>query len=194
MKVKMLLYCTKGKPYLRDYRGMAVFNKFVVSPTERPFTSDDMQPILNGKIVAECEVETEEISFQVPSSYGCYEWGDEEKCYEGSKTENYDLLKKSCLTEEEIDNYLNGKGYALHISNLKIFETPLKIPSNELLSYSYKNDMYLYLKKAPMNMYRVFHNREWKVLISIQPQWVCKILNGEKTIEVRKKVLKGMCD
>lgn len=25
------------------------------------------------------------------------------------------------------------------------------------------------------------------ILMSIQPQWVCKILNGEKTIEVRKK-------
>lgn len=30
------------------------------------------------------------------------------------------------------------------------------------------------------------------ILISIRPEWLCKILNGEKTIEVRKKVLKEM--
>ena len=42
-------------------------------------------------------------------------------------------------------------------------------------------------------MMRVWEDQENPfVLISIQPQWLCKILNGEKTIEVRKKVLKEM--
>ena len=31
-----------------------------------------------------------------------------------------------------------------------------------------------------------------QLLISIKPKWVAKILNGEKTIEIRKKVLKEM--
>ena len=33
---------------------------------------------------------------------------------------------------------------------------------------------------------------DFDILISIRPEWLCKILNGEKTIEVRKKVLKEM--
>ena len=47
------------------------------------------------------------------------------------------------------------------------------------------------LVKAPQNMcnaYDVYKNHY--ILISIRPEWLCKILNGEKTIEVRKKVLK----
>lgn len=216
MKAKALIYCTKAKPYLIDYSGMATgFKRFVVCPITIPFTSDDEQPILNGKIVCECEVETEEISFQVPSSYGCYEWGEEEKCYAGARTENYDLLKKSCLTEEEIDNYLNGNGYALHISNLKIFDKPLELKdcqiakgivnySNEVcdsccdFNMNCKDCYYHYetyeLKNAPMNMCWVWYKGKRYVLISIQSQWVCKELNGEKPIEVRRKVLKGMVE
>ena len=30
--------------------------------------------------------------------------------------------------------------------------------------------------------------------VGAQPEWICKILNGEKPIEVRRKVLKGMMD
>ena len=30
------------------------------------------------------------------------------------------------------------------------------------------------------------------IMISIKPRWVAKMINGEKTIEVRKKVLRDM--
>ena len=30
------------------------------------------------------------------------------------------------------------------------------------------------------------------ILLSVKPEWLVKILNGEKTIEVRKKVLKEL--
>ncbi|HRF69945.1 MAG TPA: hypothetical protein PKV66_00780 [Candidatus Pelethenecus sp.] len=33
---------------------------------------------------------------------------------------------------------------------------------------------------------------ENRVLISIRPEWLCKILNGEKTIEVRKSILNAL--
>ena len=51
MKItKVLFYCTKGKPYLcKD-----VDNKFKLSNTA-------VLDSLNGRIVAECEVETERI-------------------------------------------------------------------------------------------------------------------------------------
>lgn len=61
-----------------------------------------------------------------------------------------------------------------------------------------KVKMLLYCtKKAPQNMMRVYSNiGRYKcsqyILISVRPKWLCKILNGEKTIEVRKKVLKEM--
>lgn len=51
------------------------------------------------------------------------------------------------------------------------------------------------LGKAPQNMMKcceIQYMVEDYILISIRPQWLCKILNGEKTIEVRKKVLKEM--
>ena len=53
--------------------------------------------------------------------------------------------------------------------------------------------------RAPQNMMYVYTSFELPeivetkyVLISIRPEWLCKILNREKTIEVRRKVLKEM--
>ena len=123
-----------------------------------------------------------------------------------------DLFKESRLDYDKLDKYLNKKnGYALHISNLKIFKKP-----KELIDYKIDNtkkygsfgwafeehEKYPSLQKAPQNMMRVYDPWEIDengvgeayVLISIRPEWICKILNGEKTIEVRKKVLKGMID
>lgn len=49
--------------------------------------------------------------------------------------------------------------------------------------------------KAPQNMMYCYGvNGKRYVLISIKPEWLCKILNREKTIEVRKKVLKEMLE
>lgn len=65
------------------------------------------------------------------------------------------------------------------------------VPNNvELLKYiEYE---FYGLKKAPQNMMYVFDGDEKKVLISIRPQWMCKIFNREKDVEVRKIVLKEM--
>ena len=52
---------------------------------------------------------------------------------------------------------------------------------------------YIPLIKAPQNMCNVYDNQgNHYILISIQPQHLCKILNGEKTIEVRKKILNSL--
>lgn len=49
--------------------------------------------------------------------------------YEEPFTYNQDdLLKKSCLTEKELDIYLQGKnGYAIHIAKLEIFDKPKEL-------------------------------------------------------------------
>ena len=50
------------------------------------------------------------------------------------------------------------------------------------------------VQRAPQNMMMVWYKGERYALISIKSKWLCKILNGEKTIEVRRKVLKGMVE
>lgn len=198
---KILLYCTKATPILRDYRDKAIYDRFVISPTDRPFTSDDTQPILNGKIVAECDFEVEEIRYVEYVD----EWG-----YETNTLNEDDLIDKSCLSGKQLFDYLkhckNG-AYAIHIKNLHIFGK-----SRELSNYCIKQCQFSKcstckygknniscatidtpITKAPQNMMYAYDNELNKyILISIQPQWLCKILNGEKTIEVRKKVLKEM--
>lgn len=191
MKTKCLIYCTKAKPYLskddcgRYYTGLC--NEAL---------------LLNGKIVAECEVETDKIGWirHIDDNYYC----------ETESIGAYDFQTKSCLSQDDLNDYLDYEnGYALHISNLKIFDKPLELCEtytrectwDKCSKCKYGKDgkincctIDIPLTKAPMNMMWVWHNGERKVLISIRPQWVCKILNGRKTIEVRRKVLKGMVE
>lgn len=198
-KIKLLLYCTKSKPILMKQNNNRCYLK-----RELEFINmTDLE--LNGKIVAECDFEVEEIS-NVKDVY------DDDYIYE-TPTFNYDeLLKKSCLNNNQLEDYLEFNGYAIHIKNLNIFDK-----SKELREYATRkpktyetmtcdscmenidctqcsyNYEYQEVMKAPQNMMKVC---EWDlkdyILISIRPKWLCKILNGEKTIEVRKKVLKEM--
>lgn len=176
-KVKVLLYCTKAKPFLFENKtddNQVVYNTWRLGNLDCWRISH--KKVLNGKIVAECEVETEEIKL---SAYSDYE--DKIYLFDTPTLTNDELTEKSWLCNDELDNYLiNEKGYALHISNLKIFDKP-----KGLNDYN--------IEKAPQNMMRVFDaNGNKYILISVQSEWLCKILNGEKTIEVRKQVLKGM--
>lgn len=175
---KCLLYCTKAKPYITN----AILELY------------EDGKYINGYIVAECEIETEEIKI-----FDKVNW----------KKEWENKLKESCLTINQLENYLSSndyKGYALHIKNLKIFDEPKELKyyrgdnSKNCIDYGWwstYDEMYTPIQKAPQNMMRCFdknNHNEMKVLISIRPEWLCKILNGEKTIEIRKKVLKGMVD
>lgn len=186
-KVKALLYCTKSTPYLvkDDY----TFKNKTIYFTHYKEPGSWGLP-LNGKIVAECEVETEEIDYYFrygPSvNIGAGFSPDfEEEGYVRRRSGNYKydnkLFEESCLSYDQLDQYLKQKdGYALHISNLKIFDKP-----KELHEYN--------IIKAPQNMMRVYDKFDNKyILISVQSEWLCKILNSKKTIEVRKKVLKEM--
>lgn len=218
-KVKVLLYCTKAKPFLLEVE----YDNQVLYATTQLGNADNLRinhkKVLNGKIVAECEVETEEIRL---SEYPYYD-----DCsialFDTPTLTNDELLDKSCLHHNELNDYLIGqKGYALHISNLEIFAKPATIEYADLQSpvldseciggswlcdncdtpgndCKHCHDHYEFFKtveKAPQNMMRVYSNigryNCQYILISIRPEWLCKILNGEKTIEVRKKVLKEM--
>lgn len=185
MKTKVLFYCTKGTPktQLVKYK-----NKCELCYRSK-YENDVKNSRLNGKIVCECEVECEEI-------FGSL-------IYSTDTLSAIELEKKSCLSQHRLFDYLKRKavGYALHISNLKVFDKPLELwelkrmTCVKCLTYTIACNNCIANKRitnAPQSMMNCFYNNEPYVLISIRPEWLCKILNGEKTIEVRKKILKGM--
>ena len=148
--------------------------------------------ILNGKIVAECDFEVEKIDF---NSERFYE--NDKLNYRKELRKQKELLKASCLGLFQIYFYLDKKGlgetnlngYAIHIKNLHIFDKP-----RELKYYGYTDDKgHYHYANAPQNMMRCYdYSGIDYILISIRPEWLVKILNGEKTVDIRKKILKGM--
>ena len=188
--MKCFIYCTKGTSYL--YRNG---NKFYCNQIGKQNPKDIL---LNGKVVASFDLD------------------DVERFTANNVSE--EILKKSCLANEEISNYLKEKnGYGWNIKNLEIFDKPMNLFDFEtqgicnmyseikktimgdyitkcyfkLCKYNYEGetcDNYpRQITKAPQSwQYAYDKNFEKTVLISIKPEWTCKILNGEKTIEVRK--------
>ena len=191
---KCLLYCTKS---IKQYSvGHLIFNldDLTLNPDTNKYVYGDScylmaskksygkDNFLNGKIVAECEVETKKIQMV----------GDEmELWFETLDGENVEY--DSCLRFDQFDEYLSSndyKGYALFIKNLKT--KTLSFDKECIFKKPHGNET---ITRAPQNMQWCFDRRGNRyALISIRPEWLCKILNGEKTIEIRKKVLKGMCD
>ena len=198
--MKLLLYCTKAKPYLYYAQESRTLMDIDNSFEGYKITNKNVDDLLNGKIVAQCDFTVFDIH-PCASYKGGTEYGS--NCMWATFLNEEDLLKKSCLTKKELGNYLapnRSSGYGIGIKNLHIFDKPRELSDyfcgipkkmNTLDNLSpYVN---VSIDKAPQNMmYAIDYNDNEYVLISIQPQWLCKILNGEKTIEVRKKVLKEM--
>jgi predicted transcriptional regulator len=180
---------------------------------------------LNGKIVAECEcdkVDYYEMEYynddSVQQSISIYDWLASEEwgeCYfetiitneySDEEIENHYLFKESCLTFNELGNYVCPKGeinnfYALHLSNVKVFDKPKELSEYFIFNGDNTNiENWKPNKYAPQNMKVVYEFCEYNegilllpkrtlnkcILISIQPQHLVNILNGNKTIEVRK--------
>lgn len=189
--MKALLYCTKGKPDLVDFR-----KDYKEGYSENPFNTFDTNErgscgyTLNGKIVAEVEID----KVEVISNF--YSFVDNSRFYFTKTLNCKELLEKAQLNLKDMQDYLfEDVGYALHLKNLKVFDRPLSFDKDYIYK-DYKTNALI--TKAPQNMcycYDRFGNKY--VVISIKPQHLCKILNGEKTIEVRRKVLnclKGLED
>lgn len=190
--MKALLYCTKGKPYLyrEDDDTFMLTNK--IQDPEIDEIAEKYYGMNNGTIPCECEYEVENM-FELPWEYG----------YITTSRDDYECIEKECcLSHEDLKHYLGDKlGKAIHIKNLHIFDEPKELDDYKIFDKSYENcfawafneeEKNKPVTKAPQNMMYVFDGNEKKVLISIHPEYLCKILNGEKTIEVRKKVLKCM--
>ena len=173
---KLLLYCTKAK----NKYDRLVCDEHYGKPFYLYGAITENFESLNGKIVAECDYEVEELQI-------VYGKGWETKTIKG--TENIEKL--TCLSRDKLYQYCKGNGYAIHIKNLHIFDEPKKL--REFTTFT---DFGKPITKAPQNMCNVCddleHNCERYILISIRSEWLCKILNKEKTVEIRKKVLKEM--
>ena len=111
MKIKALLYCCKATKK-NDYLTKIWINQYELSSLKEVVEQDT----LNGKIVCECEVETEELT-----QIGC--GGD---IFITQTLDYFEILRHSCLKMEELSDYLynpdkDSKGYALHLTNVKVF-------------------------------------------------------------------------
>lgn len=143
------VYCSKngvdinGMPTeLVDYRGCAIYNRFQLMPKGSKATSDDEQPRLNGKVVLKfrCyKVEEIEDVYSQENEFGglCESYG--------TKTlKTNSLLNKAQLDYLELAAYLNDYipfGYAIHISDLEIFDKPKELREfkhyKKFVSYDY---------------------------------------------------------
>ncbi len=209
---KLLLYCTKGKlnlymPYEHDCFEYDEASKFYLS--DEPLFDIDIQ--LNGKIVGTCDCDNVE-------EYIMEYWNDDSvlqdiykviHIYDGegypdidkelicgndnlNSISNCELLKKSCLSFDVLGKYVCSdlsidSFFALYLSNVNVFEKPRKLKN---FYTEYEN---IAIKRAPQNMmYAYDENGNRYILISIRPEYLIKILNGEKTIEIRKCILKEL--
>lgn len=95
---KILLYCTKAKPYLyrQDDDCFELLNKLKNEDTS---SYKKYYRLNNGKIVAECDFEVEELRLDNDDPLGAY-W------YETETLNKYEVLEKSCLTDDELFDYL----------------------------------------------------------------------------------------
>lgn len=196
---KLLLYCTKSKSRLFFDKLKQIFSLGKIK------SNND----LNGKIVAECDFEVEEIEFEYT-----FHKGYSDVSFRTKQLQDNELFNKSCLRYFEMTNYFNRRwimeekgncGYAIHIKNLHIFDEPKELSD-------FKDRSLNVIKKAPQNMMYAQEVVPYKkellikgvlqeirgnivneyILISIQPKWLCLILNRVKDVELRKKVLKNM--
>lgn len=159
--VKFLMYCTKAEPTLQSFSDVLI----ELSPLTQKYILDKVwhgiTTIYNGKVVASFEViKIEDVYFNLTH------WRFE------ANANGIDLTVDSCVTQTEIEKYFrlfNGSGkhygYALHISNLNVFDKPKELSEFERHDVKYKHHSFgktqavvLPVKNAPQNMMTVWSN------------------------------------
>lgn len=115
-KAPCLIYVTRAKPYLRRY-------PFCLNENFYQLTDDSFNA-LNGKVVAKFEASAELIIFGRTMA--------DDLGYFTGTLHDFELLKKSCLTKDDLHKYLKVEsdgvsGTAIHIDNLVIFDKPKEL-------------------------------------------------------------------
>lgn len=216
--VKLLFYCTQAKPYLLGSYGRESVEEYkdYWSYYTSNTLKCDYEKILNGKIVAEAECElVEKLVWDCPdmSEFDAYFYYLDKEYWKLGLQANDKLLEdifkfqeKACLDDMQLDDYGKGKDlFGIHLENIKPFEEPKKlsdyhvkkkcnscyISGYEATGCSYGDCIVpAVINKAAQNMmYCYDKDGKLYVLISVQSLYMCDIMNGLKTIEVRKQIL-----
>lgn len=217
-KIKLLLCCTKEKPNLLRIGKNPRFLLATDNVDAKEY-HDDAQ-YWNGKIVAYCDYEMEELILYKKGTFtNIADYWDTPLSVKTKTLTEEQLVKRSCLKTAEICQKIEyNQGYAIYIKNLNIFDVPRKLDSLTEIDwgkniesciktkgkcnwgYSPTSNKWIGCEKArvkniPQNMMMVIDwNGEKAILISFEPEELCRILNGEQDIIiiVKRKVLKEM--
>ena len=191
-KIKALLYCTKAKPYLvyhREYCSLSPTEYIEYGYETRWEDKCMLEDVCNGTIPCECEIDVDEIT-NCGTSFMIMKYDDLQDNYKYTN----EIARGSCLDYIDLRGYLGtNNGYAIHIKNLHIFDKPRELKEyykDNFLQELNTSDTRVYKAQNMMNVYDSQGNHY--IIISIKSEDLCKILNGEKTIEVRKQVLNCM--
>ena len=200
--MKLLLCCKKTKPYLFETV------ECLKDVCEEYYTYNDNKYLedktLNGKVVVECDFEVEEI--KVGSGYSVGFGGVE--FIRTDTLQLCELLQKSCLSLGQLKSRIqkdgNGEfygyqGYAIHIKNLHIFDEPKKLSefgradikhtTRDIISFMTSKSIPKYVG-ALIKMTVVYDGWERKVIMPISSEEMCRILNKQQTIILRRTILK----
>lgn len=151
------IYCSKGNDRLWKE------NDHYWHSTKVRATQND----LNGKVVARfwCDkVEGIELWYSPARADNCVDY--DEWYYETETLDEDDLLYRSCLSPEQLTNYLcrkdNSNGFAIHISKLEIFDEPRELKYFHYRKLFHRNEpdeegrktfkALIQLSKAPQNL------------------------------------------
>lgn len=179
--MKLLLYCTKAKPYLKNHK--------VFYQEKDKWCLEGKEGLglfaINGKVAAECDCDLVE-KFTTD--------------YRMDKNQALRIAKDSCLSMIRLMEYefLHNCLYGIHLKSVKTFKRPKELndyvqhKGEYVDKFGYLCDKFEEVKRAPQNMMKVCDKDDpetTSILISIRPEHLIKILNGEKTIEVRRRIL-----
>jgi len=180
--MKAYIYVTKNKKSFRVGEHLVFYH-------------DDLYRLPNGEIKYGCAVELmayenyDESNFLNGKIGARFDLNEVQK-YEQSLFDN--LNGNACvptnwgMTWEELFDYTKFKDfYAWHIDNLEIIE-PLEISAFAKLRKSLEQENKYYYHKAPQSFCYAYYKGEKCIILSVRPEWAVKILNGLKTVEVRK--------
>ncbi len=193
--MKLVLCCNKSKPYLvqgaaKPMHTLSATNPFNFSwkLVNKGFSNDR----LNGKIIVECDFEVEPIFCELFLRETIYGRKPEYLYY----TKTSDNIEEALgLPYQYIDKYLekNSYSYALRLTNIHIFDKPKELfDYSRIIETPYGEEPDKDIKKTPKTMISCCYleNDIWKkaFMLSRTSQELCKILNGEQTTIILKRI------
>lgn len=200
--MKVLIYVTKAKPYL--YQSRYNLNYYLKQHSMEAIEPELRPQLLNGKVVAEFEFgEYDEIPYSqdFEETANGIEMLENEYMYYITNEQ----IDKACITYEDLLDYGKGRDlYAIHLTKFKTLDKPMEL--GELVSYkNFRKFMksvqpeghntktllsQCALTKAPQSYQYVYYKGEKCLLLPIHAEHTYNILQGKKTLEIRKSVPK----